>query len=264
MILSRYFYRIPHSFLQIFNLLRQLVSREMKLLYKRSLLGIAWTLISPLLQLAALAFVFQVVIPVEVPNYASFVFCGLLVWNWFQSAMFQSTGSIVANASLVRQPRFPSAILPVVTVTVGFIHFLLALPILIIFLMIDGVHIKSVALLLPLLQLIQSCFTITLGYFLSALNVTFRDTQHILNVVLLFLFYLTPVFYSIDGVPDEYLFIYNFNPMSCLISAYRSILLDGIYPDFHAILRILVCTLILLPISYQYFKYQSCKFSEEL
>lgn len=249
---------------QWFDLLRQLVSREMKVLYKRSFLGIAWTLINPLLQLAALAFVFQVVLPVDVPRYPSFVFCGLLAWNWFQATLFQSAGVIVANGSLIRQPRFPIAILPVVTVTVGLIHFLLALPILIIFLLIDGVEFTPFVLLLPFLQMLQLGLTVSLGYILAALNVTFRDTQHTLGVVLLLMFYLTPVFYSIENVPEVYQLLYACNPMVVLIEAYRSILLRGLPPAWMPILFITIAIFILLPLSYHYFERQSNRFAEEL
>lgn len=249
---------------QKLNLLKQLVNREMKLLYKRSLLGIAWTLISPLLQLTALIFVFQVVIPVNVPNYASFVFCGLLSWNWFQASLFQASGVIISNSSLIRQPRFPAAILPIVTVTVGLVHFLLSLPVLFLFLLIDDVKLGAIVLFLPLLQLIQFVFTVSLGYFLAAFNVTFRDTQHTLGVVLLFMFYLTPVFYSIEGVPEEYLALYNLNPMASLIGAYRSILLEGIPPDWTTIYPIFTIILVLLPSSYLYFHHKANTFVEEL
>ncbi len=112
-------WRLPY----LYDLLRSLVDRDMKLLYKRSVLGIAWTLINPLLQLAVFIFVFQRVILIEIPNYSSFVFTGLLVWTWFQNSLFQSTGGTIANRPLIRQPGFPTAILPIVITTTGLIHF---------------------------------------------------------------------------------------------------------------------------------------------
>ncbi|MCZ0899624.1 ABC transporter permease, partial [Microcoleus sp. HI-ES] len=98
-----------------FDLLRVLVDRDMKLLYKRSALGIAWTLINPLLQLAVFSFVFRSVIPINIPQFSSFAFSGLLIWSWSQTALFQATGLITNNKALIRQPNFPTAILPVVT-----------------------------------------------------------------------------------------------------------------------------------------------------
>ncbi len=188
----------------LYDLLRSLVDRDMKLLYKRSLLGIAWTLINPLLQLMVFVFVFQVILPVNIPQYSSFVFIGLLVWTWFQNSLFQATGVIISNRALIRQPGFPNEILPVVTVLTGLIHFILALPVLFIFLMIDGVQFQPILLLLlPILQTIQFVLTVSLSYFLAALNVTFRDTQHTLGVLLQLWFYVTPIFYAVKNVPSK-------------------------------------------------------------
>jgi len=236
----------------------------MKLMYKRSVLGVAWTLISPLLQLLVFIFVFQVIIKIEIPQYSSYVFTGLLVWNWFQNCLFQATGVIISSRPLIRQPGFPNAILPVVVVTTGLIHFVLALPILVIFLLIDGVKLTPLILLLPLLQLIQFAVTVTCAYFLAALNVTFRDTQHTLGVLLQFLFYLTPVFYELDSIPQKYWYIYGLNPMVHIVTCYRQILMWGAQPDWLALAIVSGITLVMLPIGYQVFKRQSLRFVEEI
>lgn len=248
----------------LYDLLRELVSRDMKLLYKRSLLGIAWTLINPLMQLAVFVFVFQLVFSMDIPHYASFVFTGLLVWTWFQNALFQATGVIISNRAMIRQPGFPNAILPVVITTTGYIHFLLALPVLIGFLLIDGIQLRPVVLLLPLIQALQFAFTISLSYVLAALNVTFRDTQHTLGVLLQLMFYLTPIFYSAANVPPQYLPLYNLNPMVTIVTAYRNILIDGVMPNLTLLLAIAIFTSIALPLGLIYFRRQSDRFVEEL
>lgn len=248
----------------LFDLLRELVDRDMKLLYKRSTLGIAWTLINPLLQLAVFSFVFKTVIPVNVPQFSSFAFSGLLIWNWTQTALFQSTGLITNNRALIRQPNFPIAILPVVTTTTGLIHFLLALPVLIIFLAIDGIQPNAVLLYMPVLMLIQFFLTVSFAYPLAAMNVTFRDTQHTLGVVLQMLFYLTPIFYNLDSIPKDFLPFYQFNPMVLLIEAYRAILLKGTQPDWQSLLTVSLIVAVLLPIGLGIFRRQSDRFVEEL
>ncbi|MEC4985364.1 MAG: ABC transporter permease [Oscillatoria sp. PMC 1068.18] len=248
----------------LYDLLRELVSRDLKLLYKRSLLGIGWTLINPLLQLAVFVFVFKLVLAVEIPRYSSYVFTGLLVWTWFQNSLFQATGAIIANRSLIRQPGFPNGILPVVITTTGLIHFLLALPVLIVFLLIDNVELKLIVFLLPILQLIQFLLTVSLSYILAAINVTFRDTQHTLGVLLQLFFYLTPIFYEINNVPAEYLRLYNLNPMVHLITAYRDILIYGTAPDWQVLLIIGIATVIFLPVGLYIFRVQSDRFVEEL
>jgi lipopolysaccharide transport system permease protein len=250
--------------LYLYDLLHQLVARDMKLLYKRSVLGIAWTLISPLLQLGVFAFVFQVILPANIPRYSSFAFTGLLVWTWFQNSLFQATGAIIANRALIRQPGFPTPILPVVIVMTGMIHFLLALPLLIVFLAIDGVEIKPVLLVLPMLMAIQFALTVSFAYLLAALNVTFRDTQHTLGVLLQLFFYLTPVFYDVTNVPKDYQSLYSLNPMVPLVTAYRAVLMRGMAPDWQALLMISIATAVLLPVGYQIFRRQSARFVEEL
>ena len=247
-----------------FDLLRVLVDRDMKLLYKRSALGIAWTLINPLLQLAVFSFVFRTVIPINIPQFSSFAFSGLLIWTWSQTALFQATGLITSNKALIRQPNFPTAILPVVTTMTGLIHFLLALPVLIIFLAVDGVRPSSVLFVLPLLMVIQFVLTVGLAYPLAALNVTFRDTQHTLGVLLQMLFYLTPIFYDLNSVPKEFQPFYQLNPMVPLIEAYRAILLKGTQPDWQALLIVSLAVGVILPIGLAIFRRQSNTFVEEL
>ena len=253
-------WRLPY----IFELLRTLVDRDMKLMYKRSALGVVWTLINPLLQMLVFVFVFQVIIKIDIPQYASYVFTGLLAWNWFQNCLFQATGIIINSRPLIRQPGFPTAILPLVIVTTGLIHFVLALPILLVFLLIDGVKLTPLILVLPLLQVLQFALTVTFAYFLAALNVTFRDTQHTLGVLLQFLFYLTPVFYELTSIPGQYWQIYGLNPLVHIITCYRQILIWGVQPDWLAMIIIAGITLVLLPIGYRLFKHQSLRFVEEI
>lgn len=264
MIRSRQAFFRKRQFVYYCDLIRELVSRDLKLLYKRSVLGIAWTLISPLLQLAVFTFVFRSVLLVNVPNYASFAFSGLLIWTWSQSSLFQATGLITGNRALIRQPGFPTAILPVVTVTTGLIHFLLALPVLLLFLAIEGVHLTPAFLLLPALLVLQFVLTVSFAYPLAALNVAFRDTQHTVGVLLQIMFYVLPIFYDASKIPLQYRSIYFLNPMVSLLEAYRAVLLQGVAPDWRSLLALTALTTVLLPLGYRIFKQQSYRFVEEM
>lgn len=265
---------LGRSLVQRRDLLQGLVDREIKLLYNRSALGIAWMLINPLMQLAVFAFVFGLILPNNsVDNYASFIFSGLLAWGWFQNSLTQATGSIVNNRTLIRQPNFPVAILPVVTVTTGMIHFLLSLPILVVFVLLDGVAFTpEILLLLPLMGL-QFAFTVGLAYVLAAINVTFRDTQHTLGVLLQMLFYLSGVFYKVDILPMPYRQLFYLNPMVGLIEAYRHIFgkigveeaqLAEAAINLKVIGVIVLITAVFLPSGYYIFKRQSERFVEEI
>jgi lipopolysaccharide transport system permease protein len=251
-----------------FDLVRELVSRELKLLYKRSVLGIAWTLINPLLQLLVFSIVFTMVLKAGqgIEHYASYAFSGLLIWGWTQSSLFQATGLITGNRALIRQPSFPKAILPVITVTTGFVHFLLALPALFVIMLIEKVEFSWNLLLLPLLFVLQFILTISFAYPLAALNVTFRDTQHTLGVILQLMFYLLPVFYAVNDqtIPPELRPVYAFNPIVILIQAYRFALLQQAPPDWLNLLILVGACLALLPIGYSIFQRQGERFVEEV
>jgi lipopolysaccharide transport system permease protein len=246
------------------DLLRELVARDMKLRYKRSILGVAWSLVNPLAQLLVFVFLFRAVLPLNVPNYPSFVLSGLLAWSWFQSSLILATGAITDNRELIRRPGFPAAILPIVTVTTHLVHFLLALPVLLLFLVFSGGRLTETVLALPLVIALQFWLTLSLGYLVAAFHVTFRDTQHLLGVLLLLLFYLTPIFYDASAVPARYQPFYRLNPMVYLIDAYRAILIRGTLPDGLSLLGLSTLAGVLLWVGYTTFTWMSYRFVEEL
>jgi lipopolysaccharide transport system permease protein len=248
--------------LYLFHLLVGLVGRNITLMYKRSMLGIAWTLIKPLAQLMVFALVFGMVLPGTVPNFAAFLFIGIVVWEWFHTSIYQSAGSIVYNRALIRQPGFPIAILPLVTTTTGLFHFVLSLPVLLV--IGKGVPLTPHLLWLPALMGLQYLLIMSLSYLLAALNVTFRDTQHTLEVLLQLFVYLSGVFYVVDQLPDAAKRWLYLNPMVHVINAYRAILLDGQAPNWLPLGIIGLIAAGILPIGYQIFKRQSYRFVEEL
>ena len=250
-------------FIYIRDLLLTLVGREMKLRYKRSILGIAWSLLTPLAQLAVYFLTFDVLLPLNVPNYASFLFTGVLVWNWFQGALHQVTSSVVENRDLIRRPGFPIMVIPIVTVTSHLIHFVLALPILFVFLVWGGIGLSTALLALPLVISLQFLFILSLGYFVAALYVTFRDTQHLLNVTLNLLFFLTPVFYKAKDLPAQYQAYYRLNPMVEVIEAYRTILLSGAFPHATDLARLAILSVSLLVLGYVFFRKVSNQFVDQ-
>lgn len=252
------------SLTYLYDLMRELVVRDMKLRYKRSLMGIAWSLLNPLAQLLVLNLVFRLVLPLNIPDYTAFLFSGLLAWNWFQGGLYAATGAIVDNRDLVRQPGFPAAILPVVSITVHFLHYLLALPVLLIFLQFTGLRLGGTLSFLPLVLVVQFLVTLSLGYFVATLQVAFRDVQYLLGVALLLGFYLSPVFYEASLMPERYQTVYNLNPIAILLDSYRAILIRGGLPPVGALLALLVVALALLWLGYRVFRRASNHFAEEV
>lgn len=242
-----------------------LVGRDLKLRYKRSWLGIGWTLLNPLAQLLVFYFIFTAVLPLNVPHYPSFLFTGILAWNWFQSALLLAAGAIVDHRELIRQPGFPPAVLPIATVTSNLIHFLLALPILFVFLVIDGSRLTIYFVALPLAISIQFVLTLGLAYLVATFQVTFRDTQYLLGVILQLMFFLTPIFYDASVIPERYQTLYQLNPMVHLTDAYRALLMRGELPNnLLSLLSLGIISIALLLFGYGIFKKASSDFVDEL
>jgi lipopolysaccharide transport system permease protein len=213
------------------DLLRELVVRDIKVRYKGSVLGVAWSLVNPLLQMMVFYFLFRLVMRFNIAKYPSFVLSGVLAWGWFQSSLSQAAGVITASRDLVKRPGFRPAILPVTTVTTYLIDFLLSLPILILLLLIDDGSFHLTVFALPIVIGCQFLLTLGLAYWISMANVFFRDTQQLLTVALRLLFYLSPVFYDAKVIPAPYMTLYRLNPLVHLLDAYRAILIRGELPD---------------------------------
>lgn len=255
---------LPRSAIHLVDLARELVGRDLKLRYKRSLLGLAWSLLNPLLQLLVFTVVFQWVLPLKIPNYSVFLFTGLLAWNWFNGALYAGTSVVVDNGDLVRHPGFPIGVLPFVSVASHWLHFLLALPVLGVFLAVAGIWPTWAWLALPVIMLVQFAFTLSLVYVLAAVHVLFRDAQYLLGVALLLGFYLSPVFYDIASVPERFRPLYWLNPLAMLIDAYRAVLLRGETPRLLPLLALLVVALVLSAFGVSVYLRASYHFAEEL
>lgn len=246
------------------DVLRELVSRDFKLRYKKSILGIGWSLLVPLAQLAVLYWVFHNLLALNIPDYTAFLFAGLLPWMWFQSALMASAMAVVDNRDLVRQVGFPVPILPTITVLSQLIHFLLAFPIMAVFLAMDGHHLSVSLLALPLVILIQFVFTVSLAYVVATLQVSFRDTQHLLGVTLFLMFYLTPVFWDSAQLAPRFQPLMQINPVGQLLAAYRSILVHEQWPDAASLLRLCLISVAVLSLGYWIFLRARNRFVEEL
>jgi len=245
------------------DLLYELVMRDMKLRYKRSILGVGWSLLNPLAQLLVYRFIFEQVLPVNVPNFTSFLFSGVLVWNWFQMSLVFGTSSVVDNRELIKRPGFPIAILPAITIISYLIHFTLALPILLTFLVFSGIKLTGSLLLLPGIIATQFVLILGLSYFTSTVQVAFRDTQYLLGVILQLLMFLSPIFYDVSSLPKRFQTLYHMNPMVGLLDAYRAVLIRGEFPG-RSFLLLGLGTLILLMVGYLVFTWASRHFIDEL
>ena len=245
------------------DLVAHLVGREFRIRYRRTFLGWLWALGYPLARLFVLSFLFTRVLPLGIPNYAVFAFTGIIAWAWFSSGVASATTSAVDRRDLLFRPGLPRATVPVISVLTDALDYLAALPVLCVFLLLgDGIPIT--AILLPAILGVQFLYILGLGFALCAANVYLRDVHLLVNVVMLFGFYLTPVFYDPRSVPDTYSFVLLLNPMAHLLTAYRDILIAGQMPSLGPFLVLVVAGGAVFMAGYRIYRSASPTFVDEL
>src|SRR6266545_3264719 len=226
------------------ELLANLVRKDLKVKYQGSVLGFLWSLANPLLLLVVYTFVFQLVLRSGIPQFGFFLLSGLLVWNAFSGAVGAACGAVVGNAGLVKKVRFPLAVLPLTPVGFTGVHFGLQLAVPLLVMLGTGyTHFLGPQLLLVLPALaVTLLFTVALCFLVSALNVRYRDTQHIVEVALMAGFWLNPIVYSVALVSDHlhgavYL-LYYVNPMAGIATTMQRALYaqDPVLPTGHRVL----------------------------
>lgn len=205
-------------------LLWSLTSRELGARYRGSVLGFLWTFLNPALLMAVYAVVFSVYMRQRLEHYTLFMFVGLLPWVWFSSSVAGGASTLSDRRDLLTKVRFPPQVLPATVVLTNGINFLLSLPLMIVLGLASGVWPTWHILLVPLLIGIQASFTLALTYFISALNVTFRDLQHIVSNLLTLAFFLTPILYPLDVIPERYRVAAVYaNPMAAIATSYQDV-----------------------------------------
>ena len=216
------------------ELVAHLARHEVAARHRWTLLGWTWPVARQLAQLAVLVFVFSAVLDLGIEDYALFVFTGLVVWGWFSAGIAAAASSLFTYRHLVFQGRFPTEVLPLLAIAVPFVDLLLALPVLAAMLVIEG-ELHASAALLPLVLVLQAVLMAGLGWAIAAVSVYLRDVPNLVGVTLLMLFYVTPVYFDVARVPEEYQGILRLNPVALLIEAYRDVLMNGRAPDLDAV-----------------------------
>ncbi|MHB8144817.1 MAG: ABC transporter permease [Vulcanimicrobiaceae bacterium] len=223
-------------------LLYELVVRDLVLRYRGSVLGFVWTILNPLLFMAIYTLVFSVYLRIGIAHYAVFLIAGLVPWQWFASSVQAGTSSIVDGRMFVGKTVFAPIILVLMPVLSNLVNFLFSLPILVAVVLIFHVPLGWSILALPLLLGIQFLLTSGIVMFLATLNVFFRDLQQLIAVVLLLLFYLTPIFYSLSSVPERFRPYVLGNPVAALIVSYQDIFYENSFPSWRHLLYALLAS----------------------
>jgi len=225
---------IKNYFKDIFSykeLIYNLTLKDLKVRYKTAALGFLWALLNPLIMMIIFSIVFSLFMKIQIEKYPIFLLTALLPWHFLSQSLSISTTSIVDNANLIKKVSFPREIIPISSITANLINFLLSLIVLFIFLIIFKVRFTFMILLLPLLVLTQFIFTLGISLISCTLYTSYRDVKYIVEVLLLSWFYLTPIFYPLSLIPQQYQRIYMLNPMACIVVMYRDVLLYGNMPN---------------------------------
>lgn len=210
-------------------LIRQLVSRDFKTKYKRSVLGMLWSFLNPLLTMSIQYVVFGFLFSSDaIENFVVYLLCGIVCFNFFNETANMCLMSIIGNASLINKVYVPKYIYPFSRTLSSSINLLLSLIPLFIMLLITGEPITPAFLLLPLVLLMLFMLSYGVGLILATLMVFFRDTQFLWGIFSMLLMYLTPIFYPESIIPAQFMSVYKLNPLYHILRFMRSILIDGV------------------------------------
>lgn len=259
------------------ELVQSLTWRDLKVRYRNSILGFFWAWGNPILMTLVFTTVFKILLNTEVRRFPLFIMIGWLVWSFTTSSISDGIISIVGNANLVKKIYFPREVLPTAAVLANAANFLFALPLLFILIAFYGVKIgPPLVLYFPIIFASQVALVLGIAFFLSAVNVYYRDTAVITNVILTAWFFLTPIFYPVQFLTGNWngidlaRLMYIVNPMASIIESYRNILYGSVAgaqpgtPEFGFLLRTLVTALAVLVVGYLIFNRLSRRFGEEL
>jgi ABC-type polysaccharide/polyol phosphate export permease len=237
--------------------------RILRARYKQSFLGFFWALIQPAANVIIFTILFTLVIPIQTDQpYLLFAFVAMVPWTFFTASLNDMVNSLVDNMNLVTKIYFPREVLPLAALIARSVDFFLAgimlIPLMIYF---HAPFFPPSLFFLPLIFLVQAAFGLGLGFIAAALNVFYRDIRHIVTLALQLWFYLTPIIYPIDRIPEAYQSLYFLNPMTGIILAYRDVLLNAQIPDVTLLISAGIAAGILV-FGYRFFKRVEFQFAD--
>ena len=214
------------------ELIRNLVLRDIQLKYRGSILGVAWSLMNPIVLVGASTLAFKYILRVGPERYPFFALVGVLAWTFFTASANMSTRSMIDGAGLLKSVRFPRAVLPVATVLFNLAQYLLAVAVYLPIMFIAyGMTPPASMLAFPLVLALQVAFTIGLAMLLSVMTVYFRDIRHLVEVLLSVLFWTTPVLYPLQQANETLRPWIQLSPLSPFVVGYHQAVFEARWPD---------------------------------
>lgn len=218
------------------TMIQSLVHRDLRGRYKASVLGFLWTFIVPLCQLLVYTMVFSVILKSNIEKYYLFLFVALIPWNFFSSCLTGGASCILQQQGMVNKIYFPREVIPISFVTGAFVNMLYCEIVVFAVSILSGVQFSLLSLLcLPVVMLVEFVLALGITMIVSAVDVYFRDLEHILGILSMAWMFMTPIMYDISIVPEKYVPLFYLNPMTSIVTAYRDILYQGTVPKLETL-----------------------------
>jgi lipopolysaccharide transport system permease protein len=252
------------------SLIRNFVVRDLKSRYVGSFMGLFWSVIHPIVLLVSYTFVFSIVFQIRprpdtgTTSFPLFLFCGILPWLQFQDVVQRSSTILIDNSNLVTKTLFPSEILPLTALLSGFVNHLIGFAILLCIIFFTLGKVSIFILLIPVYLLLLMLFTLGLAWLVASLNVFVRDVSQVISVILIFWFWFTPIFYSLDQLPQKLLFLVRLNPLAHVVIGYRDCLLRMRLPDMSILAILAAISLVVFVAGGLFFRTTKRKFADIL
>lgn len=209
------------------DLLRQLITRNLKTRYKRSALGMVWTMLHPLMMMVVLTLAFSSIFHFSVPNFAVYVLSGLLLWNFFSQTTNSAMSELLWGGTLMHRIYVPRVMFAATAIGTGLVNLLLSLPALLLIMLIGSVPLRPSMLFVPVAIVLICLFTLGIGLVLSTMVIYFADVYEMFQILLMSWFYLQPIMYPMSIIPESRQWLFKLNPMYYFLSVFRTPIHDG-------------------------------------
>ncbi len=235
-------------------LLSSLIQKDFKVRYRNMSLGVAWSLLNPLVTMGVLTFVFTKIFPNPQPDFPIAVLCGLVPFNFFSLSWSSSTTSIIENANLIKRVPVPREVIPISTVLGNCMHLLIQIALILTLVLLYGKGVNRYWAWLPIIWTMEILFVCGLSLITSAVNLFVRDVRYIVESFNAVLFWLVPIFYSFKNIPPKYADVYVYNPVAALVLALRNILLEATAPPPSLLVKLCCSSLLMLALGWIVFR----------
>ena len=249
-----------YEFMNFFPFLKEVIKRDFKKKYYKSVLGVAWSMLSPLLMLIVITIVFSTLFKRSIPHYPAYWFSGNMLFSFIFEGSSAAMGCIILNASLIHKMKIPNYFFCISSVTQHFLTMVLSILPFFLVCVVIGVPMNPYMLLLPLPLIMAYLFTLGLGMLLCAYGTFLRDLNYLYHVLRRIWLYITPIFYPIDIIPEQFRFLWDLNPVYVYINIFRELTLNARLPSEKMLIVGTCYTILMLALGAVTFKEKEDRF----